>query len=39
MPKNNIYIPETDWTYVFLVEKCLIQIEGMKNFDRSQLWS
>ena len=36
---DKIYIPEIDRTYVFLVEKWLIQIEGMKKFDRSQLWS
>ena len=39
VPNNEIYIPKTDRTYVFLVEKWLIQIEGMKKFDRSQLWS
>lgn len=39
MPNNEIHIPKTDRTYVFLVEKWLIQIEGIKKFDRSQLWS
>ena len=36
---DKIYIPEIDRTYVFLEEKLFIQIEGMKKFDRSQLWS